>query len=262
VSVTSIAGADSIAELHTRELPQKDNLCGCFWGTIVLRAAGIANVDQDRVAVEAGTTLPEGDPATFVPPGEKPRQDYRVSLPTAAGPGASGTSAPGLARAIERLADGRLVVLPIAGPWTAESVADLIDLSQEAILLANIRSGRLWGSRPDPGALLAHLAGRPLEPPPADWDVGHYVNLVTIVRAPAGSLVVVRDSYRSLGWGGYHFQPADAVAQALLRGDGREGGVLCVCRPEDEPPLRAELERGGYELGHWNNGTPTPSEPL
>ncbi|MEX2465199.1 MAG: hypothetical protein WD428_04900, partial [Gaiellaceae bacterium] len=125
-----------------------------------------------------------------------------------------------------------------------------------ATLLANIRSGHLWGSRPDPAVLLAHLAGHPVEPPPADWDVGHYVNLVTTVRGAVGSLLIVRDSYRSLGWNGYHAQPPEAVAAALLRGDGREGGVLCICRPEDEKSLRAKLQ-GGYELRHWNNGTPS-----
>ena len=35
-----IPGADAVANLHARELPQKDFLCGCFWASIVLRAAG------------------------------------------------------------------------------------------------------------------------------------------------------------------------------------------------------------------------------
>ena len=33
-----------------------------------------------------------------------------------------------------------------------------------------------------------------------------------------GALVIVRDTYRQLGWGGYHLQPAGAVAAALESG--------------------------------------------
>jgi hypothetical protein len=253
-------GGEEVAALHARELPQKDNLCGCFWGAIVLRAAGVENVDQELVAHESGTTLPDDDPATHVPSGEALRRDYRLALPTAAEPAHSGTSAESLAGAIERLSDGRLAVLPVAGPWNAESVADLVVTAAEATptatLIANLRTGRLWGSRPAPAALLAHLAGLETSGPLADWDVGHFVNVAALLRGPGGSLLVVRDTYRSLGWDGHHLQPADAFAHALERQDGREGGVLCVLPPADEVVLRERLADGGFELRYWDNGTP------
>lgn len=256
-------GLDRIAALHALELPQKDNLCGCFWGAIVLRAAGIDDVDQDRVAEVAGTVLPDDDPATHVPPGESPRRDYRLPLSTATDPAEGGTSAPALARAIESLADGRLAVVPVAGPWGAESVAGLVavaaEAAPEATLVANVRTGPLWGSRPTPAALLAHLAGLEPEGPPADWDVGHFVNIAALIHGPGGSLLVVRDSYTSLGWQACHVQPADAFARALERGDGHEGGVLCVAPAAGEADLRARLAHGGYELRHWDNGTPERS---
>jgi hypothetical protein len=260
-AVTVAVGAERIAELHDRELPQKDNLCGAFWGAIALRAAGIA-VDQDRVAAEAGTLLPEGDPATFVPPGEAPRRDYRLPLPVAPDPGAGGTSAPALARALERLADGRLTVLPVAGPWSWASVAGLMDavaeVSPTTTLLANVGTRWLWGSRPHPLTLVGYLAGDDVEPPPADWDTGHFVNMAALVRAPRRALVVLRDSYRSLGIAGYHLQPAEALARALKRGEGGEGGVLAVCPPAEAAALRARLEQAEYDLRHWDNGTPEP----
>ena len=265
-SALSIAvGADGIAMLHARELPQKDNLCGCFWAAIALRAAGIEEtggepIDQDRIAWEAGTVLPADTSGNYVPPGAAPRRDYRLSLPVTRHAGAAGTSAPGLARALERLADGRLVVLAVAGPWNRASVVDLVAttaaLAPATTLVANIRSGRLWGSRPHPRALLDHLAGRDADGPPAEWDVGHFVNLAALVRGRRGALVVVRDSYRSLGWDGHHLQPADVLARALERGDGREGGVLCISPAADAEALRARLRGGGYELRHWDNGTP------
>ena len=33
-------GADRLLELHAAELPQKDELCGCFWATLALRLHG------------------------------------------------------------------------------------------------------------------------------------------------------------------------------------------------------------------------------
>jgi hypothetical protein len=256
-TVTTAVGA-AISELHDRELPQKDTLCGCFWGALVLRAAGVENIDQDAVAVEAGTTLPEGDPVTFVPRGATPRRDYRLELPPAADPARGGTAAPALARAVERLSGGRLAAVSIAGPWTADSVPFLVEHAAAAVLVANIRTGLLWGSRPDPPLLLAYLAGEPVEGPPPEWDTGHYVNLVAALRARDRSLIVVRDSYRTLGWNGYHLQPADAVAKALARGDGREGGVLCFCAAEDEASLRDRLA-GSYDLRDWDNGSVSAS---
>jgi hypothetical protein len=256
-------GLDRIAALHALELPQKDDLCGCFWAAIVLRASGIDDVDQDRVAEVAGTVLPDDDPARHVPPGESPRRDYRLRLPTATDPAEVGTSARALARAIESIAEGRLAVVPVAGPWRAESVAELVAVAAEAApdatLVANIRTGPLWGSRPAPAALLAQLAGLHAEGPPADWDVGHFVNVAALVRGRGGSLLLVRDSYSSFGWQGYHFQPADAFARALERGDGHEGGVLCIAPAPGEADLRERLSGAGYELRHWDNGTPERS---
>jgi len=256
-------GLDGIAALHAESLPQKDHLCGCFWAELVLRAAGVEDVDQDRVAEEAGTILPAEGSGPSVPPGEEPRRDYRLELATGHAD-VAGTAAPALADAVERLGEGRLAVVPVAGPW---SEAAVVRLQEEAAavepgttLVANIRSGHLWGARTHPSALLAHLAGQEAGASPPDWDVGHFVNLAALVRGRAGALVVVRDSYRSLGRDGYHAQPAFALARALERGDGREGGVLCVVPSATAPELRARLEEAGYDLRQWDNGTPARRE--
>ena len=49
--------AERTAQLHRVMMPQKDNLCGAFWGAIVLPAAGIEHADQDLVALESDTLL-------------------------------------------------------------------------------------------------------------------------------------------------------------------------------------------------------------
>jgi len=217
-------------------------------------------VDQDLVAERAGTLLPEGPPESFVPAGASPRNDYRLRLPRVHEPARSGTAARPLAAAVEDLSARALACVPVAGPWNADRVAELVVVlgAQDGTLalLANLRTGSLWGTRPSADVLLAHLAGATVTPPEPEWDVGHFVSLAAAMRGPRGAFVVVRDTYPTLGWNGYHLQPPRALAQALARGDGREGGVVCVVRREAEEDVRARLAAAGYELRFWDNGTP------
>ena len=259
--VTPVPEPPDLTAFHERELPQKDQLCGAFWGALALAAAGYP-VDQDEVALRAGTTLAEGDPSEWLPPGVSPRTDYRQSISVAADEPSSGTSATGVARAIEELSGRNLAVVPVAGPWSVETVGCLVEVvassavgSSGCTLVANLRTGLLWGSRPGPALFLDHLSGRPVEPPEADWDCGHFVGIAGSVGGPGGTLLVVRDTYRQLGWGGYHLQPAGVVAAALARGDGKEGGVLCVCETAAAEALVGKLGEAGFELRLWDNGS-------
>src|SRR5437588_593012 len=77
----------------------------------------------------------------------------------------------------------------------------------------------------------------------------------TTCRGSAGTLVLVRDSYPSLGWNAHYLQPTDALAAALTRGDGREGGVLAVVSPSVADAVRAVAEELSLETELWDNGT-------
>jgi hypothetical protein len=254
-----ILGPGNFAVLHEREMPQKDQLCGAFWGALTLSAAG-HRTNQEEVALLAGTTLAEGDPAEWLPPGAAPRNDYASDLPLTPDGASAGTSAAGVARGIEELSGGELSVVPVAGPWTAETVVSLIEataaIAPECVLIANLRTGLLWGSHAPARLLLDHLAGRTVEPPQPEWDCGHFLSIAACVRGPGGALVTIRDTYPQLGLGGYHLQPAGAVAAALERGDGLEGGVLCACDARAADALAARLGEPGFELRHWDNGSP------
>jgi hypothetical protein len=259
-----VLGPAALAAEHDAELPQKDQLCGAFWTCLALRAHGVRErdgepVDQDLVAREAGSTLAEGDPLQWVPPGEASRADYRLELPFAADPETAGTAASTLGGAVERISGGALAAVPVAGPWTAATVTALLERALElapgAVLVANLRTGPLWATHPNPLLLFAALAGEEPEGPPCEWDEGHFVGLALLVRGAGGVLVGVRDTYRSLGWNGLHLQPPGAVAAALERGDGREGGVLCVCRAGEAGALRAALAADGFALRDWDNGS-------
>lgn len=257
-------GPGTLAAVHEAEMPQKDQLCGAFWGCVALRAFGIHEragepVDQDLVARESRSTLvdPGHDPG--LPPAEASRLDYRLELPIAPDSATSGTASGAVARAVRTLSDGRLAVVPVAGPWTPESVVTLLErvaaAAPDAVLVANLRTGRLWGSHASPALLLAHLAGTAPDGPQPDWDEGHFVSLSMLVRGAGGALVGVRDTYPSLGHQGNHLQPPVAVAAALRRDDGRAGGVLCVCPSEREAAVVDALGDAGFALEDWDNGS-------
>ncbi len=252
-------GPPDFALLHEEAMPQKDQLCGAFWGSLILSAAGHA-ASQEEVALQAGTTLAEGDPADWLPPGASPRTDYEATIPVAPDAASAGTSATGVARSIEELSGRTLAVVPVAGPWSARAVVSLVEISAAlapgCALIANLRTGCLWGSRPPARLLLDHLLGRPVEAPPPDWDCGHFLTIAACVDGPGGALLVLRDTYPQLGWDGYHLQPAAAVAAALVRGDGHEGGVLCALPAPAAEALAGRLREAGFGLRHWDNGSP------
>jgi hypothetical protein len=209
---------------------QKDNLCGPFW------VARLLGADEDQIALRAGTILPDPDDGS-VPPGAQSKTDYTVELPKGA-PEISGTSAQGLLEAIE--ATGAECI-PIRGPWNIE---ELFEAKGDAFLLANVRTGPFWWSKPPADAVIAELAGEEADAGPHEWDVGHYVHLERLI---GGRLVLVHDSYPTLGQNGRHLQPTRLVVAALERGDGREGGILAI-NPS------ADLRRIA-NIGLWDNGT-------
>ena len=256
--VAAVPGPPDLASLHRQALPQKDQLCGPFWAALALTAFGHPT-EMEAVAKRAGTVLAEGDPSGWLPPGASPRTDYTAPLPTITDETSAGTSVTGLGRAIEELSGGELSVVPVSGPWTAETVAHLVEVASSApgcVLVANGRTGRLWGTSPDPALLLDHLLGGADGTPAPDWSAGHFLQVLAVVRGPGGSLVALRDTYPTLGWGGHHLQPAGAVAAALKRGDGAEGGVLCVCAASAAGTMRGRFEGAGFTLRYWDNGTP------
>jgi hypothetical protein len=240
---------------------QKDNLCGPFWAARVLNESGFATwdgepIDEDLIALRAGTALPDLLSDAGIPPGAVSRAAYRYVLPTAP-PEQSGTSPSALAKVIEAASAGELRCVPMRGLWNVDRIERLLDEARDlgARLIANVQTGLLWGSRPPIEVLLAELDGHPVQDPAADWDVGHFVDLEMLIRGPRRSLVVVHDSYPSLGWSGRHFQPPRVLAAALMRDDGREGGVLAVVprlRGEAAKALVAEI---GLDMRPWNNGT-------
>jgi hypothetical protein len=267
LDLTLLPGARALLAIHARELPQRDDLCGAFCAALALHVAGIdehagERLDQDTVALAAGSIVSALQDGRSLPVGEQGRRDYRLSLPSIEDPAVSGTTVAGLVRAVEQLSSGQLAAIPYGGPWTAATLGGLFDLASAlehpVTLVANFATRHLWGAGAAPDQLLAYLLdGEPAGPPP-DWDVGHFACLIGRVRGPGGSLYGVADTYPSLGSRGVHLQPEERLASALERRDMPAGGMIVIAFAEDARTVRSGAGALGLLEGLWDNGTVTP----
>ncbi|NIJ12693.1 hypothetical protein FHU38_003037 [Saccharomonospora amisosensis] len=256
-------GARIVAEARA-ELPQKNELCAAFTATVCLRAHGVRVIDQDEVASAAGSVLLDAGVPTF-PPGEAGRADYRITLPRTSDPAGAGTSAAGVAHAVERLSGGALAAVPACGEWTVSALVRLLDAARQhsrVAVLANVDTACFAAHDTPQQALRDYLATG--FPPlwTSRWRVGHFVLLVGWLTGPCGAILSVVDTYPSLGGKGVHLQPISNVVAALRREDAvEEGGVLLVV-PEAEADLaRRGVVASGLRVRLWDNGSPAPEHP-
>jgi len=263
---TLLPGARELLAAHARGLPQRDDLCGAFCGALALSAAGFHErggepLDQDAVAVAAGSIVSGARDPDTLPEGETGRRDYRLQIPTIEDSDVSGTTASGVLDAIPELSDGLLATIPYSGPWTTDTLSGLFDLAaaceQPVTLVANLATHHLWGGRPSPVQLLDHLYDGSEEGPPPDWDVGHFVGILARTSGPVGSLYAVADTYPALGNHGVHLQPEGRLAAAIDRRDKPAGGVIVVCSHEEAGRIRDGAASLGLQEGIWDNGTVT-----
>jgi hypothetical protein len=266
LEITLLPGAHALLAAHARELPQRDDLCGAFCGALALRAAGIAEhdgapLDQDEVALAAGSVIAGAREAGTLPRGESGRRDYRLSLPLIDDAEVSGTTAAGLLDAIGRLSGGALAAIPYAGPWNAYTLAGLFDaaaaLERPVTLIANLATGHLWGGRPGVEALLGYLLYGEQDGPPPDWDVGHFACVIARVRGGSGSMYVLADTYPALGDRGVHLQPQERLAAALERRETPAGGLLVVVSAQDAAAVRVRADELELCEGIWDSGSLT-----
>jgi hypothetical protein len=262
-----LPGARALLERHARELPQRDDLCGAFCGALALNAAGLEQtpagepLDQDSVALAAGSIVSLARDPDTLPAGETGRRDYRLAIPTIDDPDISGTTAAGVAEAIGELSSGAVEALAYAGPWTAAALRGFFDAAAElerpVTLIANLATHHLWGGRPTASQVLAYLYEGVLDGPPPDWDVGHFACVVARTEGPGGRLYAVADTYPALGDHGVHLQPEERLAAAIARPDKPAGGVIAAVASADVPALRAAAAALGLEERLWDNGTIT-----
>jgi hypothetical protein len=270
LQIELLPGARRLLGLHARELPQRDDLCGAFCGALALGAAGItehegAPLDQDAVALAAGSVISGVREAGTLPHGEAGRRDYRIQLPLIDDSDVSGTTAAGLLEAIDQLSGGALVAIPYTGPWNTRTLAGLFELvaalERPITLVANLATRHLWGGRPTVNQLLGYLLDGELDGPAPDWDVGHFACVFARSSGPGGNLYGLADTYPALGNAGVHVQPQERLAAALERGDMPAGGMIAVTAVQDAATVRAGAETLGLREDIWDNGTATVEPP-
>jgi hypothetical protein len=266
LEITLLPGARALLGLHARELPQRDDLCGAFCGALALGAAGIEDhdgepVDQDAVALAAGSVVSGAREQGTLPHGEPGRRDYRIVPALIEDPDLSGTTAAGLLDAVHRLSGGALAAIPYSGPWSADTLAGLFELAASlehpVTLVANLHTRYLWGGRASVNQLLGYLFDGEQAGPPPDWAVGHFACVLGRVCGPAGSLYCLADTYPALGDGGVHLQPQERLAAALERREAPAGGMIVVVFAEDAAAVRSGADELGLSEEVWDNGSVT-----
>jgi hypothetical protein len=268
--MTLLAGARELLAAHVRELPQRDDLCGAFCGSLALQAAGITQragepLDQDAVAVAAGSVISGKREQGTLPQGEEGRRDYRLAIPEIDDSDISGTTSAGVMKAVAELSDGALEPIALSGPWNPGTLAGLFEavseLEHPLTLIANFATHHLWGGHARADQLLDYLMDGRQEGPPPDWKVGHFACVFARVAGRGGTLYGVADTYPALGDRGVHLQPAERLAAALERRDMPAGGMIVVAVAADAGAVRAGATAAGLAEGLWDNGTVTGEAP-
>jgi hypothetical protein len=237
------------------DLPQCDELCGAFWAAAALRSVGI-DATQEEAAAAAGSVLAPPDAPSPLPPGERGRPP-RDALPVAAPGEPAGTSAHGVARAIEVLSGGRLVAVPATGDWTASRLTGLLGRLEDPVaVIANLDTAELWDASVSDEQIERYLASGADDGPDNAWRVGHF--LAVGPSRGGGSLLALADSYPSRAT---HLQPVARVVAALRREEDEQGagGLLVVTEARRAETVRLQVEAVGLAAELWDNGSPRPA---
>lgn len=261
--VQLLASTPSVLREQQDAAPQKDEFCGSFWGAVVLRTSGVHTfaddpVDQDTVAVHAGTLCSRVPSPSDLPPGERSRTDYRLPPTVTDDSREAGTAANGLGRAVERISDGGLSAIPIRGPWSVQLTCDVMTAAlseHSACLLANVATAPLWYSHAEPSAIDRYLETGVDTGESSEWQVGHFVALLGWVIGPGGRALLVADTYLSLGRGGIHLQAIERVVTSLQRPGLPAGGLILLVDADRRAATEDRLRAQGAELKWWDNGS-------
>jgi hypothetical protein len=139
-----------------------------------------------------------------------------------------------------------------------EMIARLVGLGEMPLLpVVNVATEHFLGSTIDSAAVFAHLLhGATLPEVEPDWRVGHFCSLAGLLRGPSAELVVVRDTYRAMGWRGHHVQTYATLAKALDRDGSAAGGVLLITTAALADTVRKAVSGLALIEELWDNGSP------
>jgi hypothetical protein len=291
---TYVDGWAAIAGMFDTLDDQRPATCGVYATRYLLAPLGFREADgvdisrEDYLAHLAGTVIEEAELEEVQATAEVvtrdglsdadairrfPRTWYGWPLRSSTDDAITGTSPTGVARAIALGSGGALVTLPIPGRRPDRTV--LLTPERFDALLATLEANvAAWGVHPianlEVDQLLdatsdaydaAALAGPDPESaiPRERWGVGHFVGIGAFWRDAAGRRwTLLLDTYKARGFEGYVPMPAEALRRAVVREDGRDGGLLLVIRREALDEAQRTIEDLGLEIRMWGNGSLEP----
>ena len=201
------------------------------------------------------------------------RRFYAWPLRVSADPSVVGTSPTGIARIIATVSGGSLVTLPLPARdatgtirLTEDAWDGLLDLLTKRLAdwrihaIANYESDHLLDPTSPAYQAPALTSADPAAVIPLDgWGVGHFAGIGAVWRATDGRRwVLLLDTYRDRGFSRYEPQPAELLRRALVRSDGRDGGLLLVVARAHLAAATAAVEALGLEVRMWGNGSSEP----
>jgi len=274
-------------------LSQKENTCGPYSLTCLLRGMGFTahkgnEIDEDYLASLASTNILIEDEEISesikkkIKLGILTEEDvhrrfrevvYKFKLPTTSKESELGTSVQGLVDACTMATDGKIAPLPLPSVgrnrqelFTREKFPRLLKLIFEnrdrwcAQALLNYRADRLLNMNSPEYTFFDVLTNFEDEKRFGNdpYHVGHLVTLAGLIRDLKTDhyALLIRDAYKKKGFQGYHIQPFEAVRRALIRDDGREGGILLLVKVEFSEEAQKALEGLGLVISTWDNGSP------
>ena len=291
---TYVEGWTSIADLFDTFGDQRPATCGAYATRYLLAPLGFREADgvdttrEDYLAHLAGTVIEEselGDVRVATDSVARdglsdaeaierfPRTWYGWPLRSSNDDAITGTSPTGVARAIAVGSGGALVTLPVPSrraegevAFTTERFDALLDLLESNVgswgvhPIANLEVDQLLDATSE--AYDASALGGP-DPesaiPRERWGVGHFVGVGAFWRDAAGRRwTLLLDTYKARGFDGYVPMPAESLRRALVREDGRDGGLLLVLRRVALDEARRAIDGLGLDVRMWGNGSLEP----
>jgi hypothetical protein len=291
--VAYVSDWPAIAALFDTLPDQRPATCGVYAARYLLAplghptSEGVDTTREDYLAYLAGTVIE----ATEVPDVEQtrgqveaeglsdaqaidrfPRTWYRWPLRSSDDDAITGTSPTGIARAIADGSGGALVTLPLPARaadrvvlFTEERFDALLDLIEAHLAdwrvhpIANLEIDQLLDATSDAYEPAALAGPDPLAAIPRErWGVGHFVGIGAFWRAAGRRWALLLDTYKARGFDGYVPMPVESLRRAVVREDGRDGGLLLVVDRRALDSAREKVERLGLEIRMWGNGSLEP----
>ena len=272
----------NIHEEYQKLRSQKENTCGAFSLGCILKGLGYRDFDVDYLSYLARMNVHRDEYAKCreakekVAKGEMDEKfakrlyheywydyEYRITAEYSE----SGISPKGLVVACDKVTNGEVSCIPLPSKkgktvyFTKKKFSKLINfiLSESQVeVILNYHTSKLI----DPNGKFYSL-DRIIEfneyPEFFEkwkWNVGHFVGFAGVVEFENSRWLIIRDTYKNYGFNGYHLQPEEYVRKALLRGDGREGGIMLVVKSEKKEKIEKSIVEMGLKVELWDNGSP------